>query len=224
MTPPLVKICGLKSLDTALDAARAGADYLGFVFFRKSPRYISIGDAEEIVSELRSTSFDEGFELPSIVGLFVDAGERELAEASPFLTHFQFHGAERPDRCQEMGTEFAIDVIKALAIQSADDMALAREYQDTADMLLFDAKPPHNASRPGGHGVRFDLSVLQAYAGELPYLVAGGLDPTNVAEVISHQKDVEPFLGVDVSSGVEQSVGQKDPALIDAFIKAAKGA
>ena len=209
-------------MNTAITAARAGADYLGFVFFRKSPRFISPEAAEEIIVELKQASFDEGFELPKLVGLFVDAGEKELSEAAPFLTHFQFHGHETPTRAEELGLEFAVDVIKAIPVSSGEDLALAAEFSDAVDILLFDAKPPPGASRPGGHGAPFDWSILSDYNGETPYLVAGGLTPDNVQEAIAAQKNAAAFLGVDVSSGVELAPGKKDDARVEAFVNNAK--
>lgn len=222
MSSVAVKICGIKSTEIAIAAARAGADYLGFVFFRKSPRFLPADAAEEIIVELKQASFDEGFALPKLVGLFVDAGEKELSEAAHFLTHFQFHGHESPDRCAEMGVEFAVEVIKAIPVAAAGDIAAASEYQEAADMLLFDAKPPPGAARPGGHGARYDWASLAAYEGETPYLVAGGLDPKNVAKAIGSQKKQTFFFGVDVSSGVETAPGVKDEAAIKAFVVAAK--
>lgn len=224
MSNVAVKICGVASIDTALAAARAGADYLGFVFFRKSPRFISTEAAEEIVVELKQASFEEGFELPKLVGLFVDAGEKELSEAAPFLTHFQFHGHETPERAEELGLEFAVDVIKAIPVSGAADLSLAKEFAETADMLLFDAKPPPGAARPGGHGVAFDWSLLGDYDGATPYLLAGGLTADNVHDAIAAQKNCAAFLGVDVSSGVEQAPGKKDSALVEAFVSKAKSA
>ncbi len=221
MTKPAVKICGITTPDAAIAAAAAGADYLGFVFFRKSPRFLSTEDAAEIVVELKQASYEDGFELPKLVGLFVDAGEKELAEAAPFLTHFQFHGHENPARCDEMGADFAVDVIKAIPVAAVGDIAPADEYGDAADLLLFDAKPPPGAARPGGHGDPFDWSLIDAYKGETPYLVAGGLNPDNVAAAIAAQKSAA-FLGVDVSSGVETAPGEKDLAMIKAFVSAAK--
>ena len=223
MSAPFVKICGVKDADIAIAAARAGADCLGFVFFRKSPRFIATEDAEEIVMALKQASFDEGFELPGLVGLFVDAGEKALSEAAPFLTHFQFHGHESPERVRELGAEFAVDVIKAIPVSAAGDIAAADEFAEAADILLFDAKPPPGASRPGGHGAAFDWAVLKAYKGETPYLLAGGLDAANIAAAILAQKSAA-FLGVDVSSGVESAPGVKDETQVKAFISAAKTA
>jgi phosphoribosylanthranilate isomerase len=217
-----VKICGVKSADTALAATRAGADYLGFVFFRKSPRFIAPELAEEIILDLKQASFDEGFALPKLVGLFVDAGEMELAPAAPFLTHFQFHGHESPERVEELGLEFAVDVIKAIPVSEGSDLALAAEFAEAADIILFDAKPPPGAPLPGGNGDAFDWSILSGYDRETPYIVAGGLTPGNVKEAIAAQQNAAAFLGVDVSSGVETAPGQKDDALIKAFVSAVK--
>lgn len=222
MSAPLVKICGVKDADTAITAARAGADFLGFVFFRKSPRFVTPEAAEEIILDLKQASFDEGFALPQLVGLFVDAGEKELSEAAPLLTHFQFHGHESADRCKELGEEFGIEVIKAIPVSRPEDVAAAKAFDGFADMLLFDAKPPPGAGRPGGHGVTFDWAALDAYEGETPYLVAGGLTPDNVAAPLSGKEKHAAFLGVDVSSGVEAAPGEKNPDLVKAFIAAAK--
>jgi len=217
-----VKICGVRDLDTALAAARAGADYLGFVFFRKSPRFLSADAADDIIVDLKQISFDEGFALPALVGLFVDAGEKELSEVAPFLNHFQFHGHEDAERCAEMGAEFAVEIIKAVPVTDAGDVAAASEFQEAADTILFDAKPPPGAARPGGHGIEYDWSALRSYAGETPYLVAGGLMPDNIAAAVAAQQNAATFLGVDVSSGVESSPGKKDIDLIETFITKAK--
>ncbi|MEZ5893987.1 MAG: phosphoribosylanthranilate isomerase [Parvularculaceae bacterium] len=222
MTAALVKICGVKDPATAIAAARAGADFLGFVFFRKSPRFIAPERAEEIILDLKQASFDEGFAMPRLVGLFVDAGEKELAEAAPLLTHFQFHGHEDADRCKDMGAEFGVEVIKAVPVSDADDIAAAAGFIGAADIILFDAKPPPGAGRPGGNGVSFDWSLLSAYAGDTPYLIAGGLTPVNAAAAVKAQNGAGAFLGVDVSSGVESAPGVKDAKLIKSFIDAAK--
>ena len=221
---PSVKICGVKDSETALAAARAGADYLGFVFFRKSPRFIAAETAEDIVLAVKDASFDEGFAMPNLVGLFVDAGEKELSQVAPFLTHFQFHGHETPERVMELGAEFGVDVIKAVPVGRADDLSLADDFSEAADILLFDAKPPPGAARPGGHGVAYDWSMLAAYSGDTPYFVAGGLTPETVAAAIAAQKNAAAFLGVDVSSGVETAPGVKSSVLIQDFIAKSKQA
>jgi phosphoribosylanthranilate isomerase len=222
MSGPLVKICGVKDAATAIGAARDGADFLGFVFFRKSPRFVTPEAAEEIILDLKQAAFDGGFAMPSLVGLFVDAGEKELSEAAPLLTHFQFHGHESPERCRELGDEFGIEVIKAIPVTGLGDVNDAAAYVGAADIILFDAKPPPGAGRPGGNGISFDWSLLSSYDGETPYIVAGGLTPQTVPAAVKAQGARASFLGVDVSSGVEKAPGQKDAALIKAFISAAK--
>ncbi|MEQ8751829.1 MAG: phosphoribosylanthranilate isomerase [Amphiplicatus sp.] len=219
-----IKICGVKTSDIAIDAAAAGASLLGFVFFKKSPRFIEPAAAETIVTDVKQASYDMGFEVPGFVGLYVDGGESALAEAAPFLTHFQFHGHESPERCASVRSEFGIDVIKAIPVGAPEDVAALAEFADAADMLLFDGRPPKGAERPGGNGEAFDWSILQAYKSETPFLVAGGLTPKTVAAAIGATKGVSGFAGVDVSSGVEVRPGVKDAALVAAFIKAAKGA
>lgn len=221
MSAAAVKICGIRTADDALCAARAGADYLGFVFYRKSPQFIEPESAEEIVMELKQASFDEGFNLPKLVGLFLDAGEKEMSETAPFLTHFQFHGHESPGRCFEMSSEFAVDIIKAMSLSAMSDLPTVHAFADAVDIVLFDAKAPAGAARTVGESAAFYLKILEDYTHDTPFLLAGGLDAENVAATIAAQKSAA-FLGVDVSSGVESSNGKKDPELIKAFISAAK--
>lgn len=222
MSSVAVKICGVRDIETALTAARAGADFLGFVFFRKSPRFLTAEAAEDIIVELKQVSFDEAFSLPKLVGLFVDAGEKELSEVAPYLTHFQFHGHEDAERCAEMGSEFAVDIIKAVPVAGPADIEKANAFADATDIILFDAKPPPGAARPGGHGIAYDWASLAGYKGETPYMVAGGLTPDNVKEAVASQAGASGFLGVDVSSGVESAPGRKDDKLIEAFVQKAK--
>ncbi|MBI1364425.1 MAG: phosphoribosylanthranilate isomerase [Alphaproteobacteria bacterium] len=220
----LIKICGVRSEEIGVEAASLGADLIGFVFFPKSPRYVAPEAAESIVTAVKRAADEEGFNPPHFVGLFVDAGEKALAEAAPFLSHFQFHGHEGPERCAAMSAEFGVEVIKALPVGAPGDLAAAADYAGAADMLLFDAPQPKNADRPGGNGVAFDWSALKDYAGETPFLVGGGLDAANVAQAIKAAGGSPAFAGVDVSSGVESAPGKKDAAAIAAFIKASRQA
>lgn len=222
--PGLIKICGVKTVDAALAAAEAGADFIGFVFFNKSPRAISPEAAEEVVIEVKNACYDRGAEPPQFVGLFVDAGEKLLAETAPFLSHFQFHGREDAERVAEIGAEFGIEIIKALPISSAEDFGVAKQFEEAADILLFDARPPSGADRPGGHGAAFDWSLVSHYEGATPFLLAGGLDAGNVAAAIKAASVAPSFAGVDVSSGVETSSGAKDVDKIAAFVAAAREA
>jgi phosphoribosylanthranilate isomerase len=224
MAERFVKICGVRTPGAALAAARAGADMVGFVFVPKSPRAVAADDANDIVTALKQQSFEEGFACPKFCGLFIDAGEKLLAEAAPFLTHFQFHGHEDADRINEIRNEFGLELIKAVGVAELSDLAGVDTLAAAADMLLFDARPPKGAALPGGNGVPFDWSVLKSYRHETPFLLAGGLTPANVGAAIGALAGHVGFAGVDVSSGVEIAPGEKDAALIDAFVKAAKAA
>lgn len=218
----LIKICGLKTADDAVAAAERGADMLGFVFVGKSPRAIAADAAEEIALEVKSFCQNAGRPAPAFVGLFVDAGERLIAEAAPFLTHFQFHGHEDAARIAEIRSEFGAEIIKAVAVGAAEDLAACGELAEAADYLLFDARPPKGAERPGGHGAPFDWSLIGAYAAPTPFLLAGGLSPENVGAAIAAARANAAFAGVDVSSGVEARPGVKDAARIAAFIAQAR--
>lgn len=224
MAESLVKICGVRTTAHALAAVRAGADLVGFVFVPKSPRAIRPDDANDIVTEIKQMSFDEGFALPKFCGLFVDAGEKLLSEAAPFLSHFQFHGHEDAERVAEIRAEFGLEVIKAIGVAEASDFSAVAGFAEAADMLIFDTRPPKGAPLPGGNGEAFDWSILKHYQAETPFLLAGGLNPQNVAKAIKAAKGHTAFAGVDVSSGVELKPGDKDEALIAAFVKAAKAA
>jgi phosphoribosylanthranilate isomerase len=222
--PCLIKICGVTTEEIAVEAATLGAGMIGFVFFPKSPRFIDAEGAERIVTTVKWASEERGVAPPQFAGLFVDGGEKALAEAAPFLSHFQFHGHESPERCAAMGAEFGVDVIKAIAVGGPADIAAAAEFAEAADMLLFDGRAPKGAERPGGNAVAFDWKLVKAYAGETPFLLAGGLDAGSVAAAINAAKGSPAFVGVDVSSGVESAPGEKDAAKIAAFIAAAQKA
>lgn len=223
MTQRLVKICGLRTAESAIAAARAGADFIGLVFVPKSPRYVAPDLANEIVLETKRTCEDEGFGVPRFVGLFVDAGEKLLAETAPFLSHFQFHGHEDAERIDDMRAEFGNEIIKAVGVGEASDFDGVLALAEAADLLLFDARPPKGAALPGGNGVAFDWTLTARYQGATPFLLAGGLRPETVAGAIRAAAGHTAFAGVDVSSGVETRPGEKDAALIEKFIRAAKG-
>lgn len=224
MANSLIKICGVKTVDQALAAARAGADLVGFVFVAKSPRWIAPDAANDIVTEVKQLSYDEGFAFPKFCGLFVDAGEKLLGEAAPFLSHFQFHGHEDAERINEIRGEFGLEVIKAVGIAEASDFAGVDALAGAADLLLFDARAPRGAILPGGNGEAFDWSLLKHYQGETPFLLAGGLTAKTVAQAVKAARGHAAFGGVDVSSGVETAPGEKDAGLIADFVKAAKAA
>ena len=210
------KICGLRE-PAGLDAAiKHGADMVGFVFFPKSPRDVAISDAAMLASRVPAHV--------ACVGLFVDPDdallERVLAEVP--LRIIQLHGQETPARCMDVRGRFNRPVMKALGIATAEDLEDARTYEGPADRLLLDAKPPKDAERPGGNAVAFDWLLLQSgRRPAIPWLLAGGLTPDNVANAITRAGAP----GVDTSSGVETGgPGHKDPEKIKRFLQAVKRA
>ncbi len=210
-----VKICGVNDPDTFRTACAAGADFVGFVFFPPSPRAVS-PDTAASLSALHPGG-------PERVGLFVDPedGALETVLRVVPLDVVQLHGGETPERVAAIGARFGVRVMKAAGVATrveAEDV-VAR-FGAVADMLMFDAKPPPGATLPGGNAVPIEWSVLRGLDVPVPWLLAGGLTPANVAEAIA----VSGAPGVDVSSGVERARGVKDPALIRAFIAAARGA
>lgn len=213
----LVKICGLTDGDAVDAAIEAGADMLGFVFFPKSPRHVS----PEEVAELLDPVPPEVREDVDIVGLFVDPTDEEIDAVFRHvrLDVIQLHGQETPERVEALRLEFAAEIIKAVGVSEAADLTAAEPYVGIADYLLFDAKPPQDADRPGGNAHSFPWDIMQGWTAKGPWLLAGGLTPENVAEAIK----TAGAPGVDVSSGVEAAPGEKDPAKIEAFLKAAKG-
>lgn len=210
----IVKICGLKTPETLEAAITAGADWVGFVFFAKSPRNVSLDEAKALGQIVGSRA--------KKVALSVDADDAALADIEKALKpdFHQLHGHETPARVAAIRAKFGRPVIKAIGIAEAADLETARAYETAADWLLLDAKPPKNAALPGGNGLTFDWQLLAGLDLEKPFMVSGGLDPSNVGEAIA----ISHPAGVDVSSGVETAPGVKDPAKIRAFIEAARRA
>lgn len=206
MTGVRVKICGLKT-EAAFDAAvAAGADWVGFVFFPPSPRFVTPARAAALAAR-RSGG-------PPRVGLFVAPTEATIADvlASVRLDVLQVYGAVD---AAALRARFGLAVWRATAVSTASD--LPREMAG-ADALLLDAKPPKDATRPGGNAVPFDWGVMRGWSAPGPWLLAGGLTVANVAEAMR----VTGAPAVDVSSGVESAPGVKDPALIQAFVAKVK--
>lgn len=206
-----VKICGLSTPETITSAIDNGADFIGFVFYPSSPRNVEIEVAKYLASQVPENT--------GIVGLFVNPNDQTLLEVLTDvpLSMIQLHGGERPERVQEIKETFGLPVMKAVAIESVDDLANILQYEDVADWLLFDAK---GKELPGGNGIAFDWDILKDYQGEKPWMLAGGLTPDNVAEAL----EILSPDAMDVSSGVESAPGQKDPAKIEAFLSAVKRA
>lgn len=207
-----VKICGLTTPE-ALDAAlESGADLVGFVFFAPSPRNLGL-EAARILGERVNGRAGK-------VALTVDANDEALLGIVEALKPdmLQLHGKETPDRAVQVRTRFGLPVMKALPIAERADLSPIRLYAQVADRLLFDARPPKEATRPGGLGRRFDWMLLAGIDPGVPYMLSGGLDAGNVAEALR----ITRAPGVDVSSGVERAPGVKDPNKIREFIRAAR--
>lgn len=214
-----VKICGIKDKDMLGAAIDAGADFVGLVFFPKSPRHVSVSQASELARFLRQTPDNER---PKIVSLVVNATDEELKlickEVQP--DYIQLHGSETAERTKEINERFQTPLIKAIGVTTASDVALADDYS-AAEIILFDAKAdPKLTDLPGGNGIPFDWTALTGQKEKRNFMLSGGLTPENVAEAIA----LTGASIVDVSSGVETSPGVKDRALIQAFIQAAEGA
>jgi phosphoribosylanthranilate isomerase len=210
----IVKICGLsttEALDVALDA---GADMVGFVFFPPSPRNISFKAAANLEARVRGRA--------KKVALSVDADDTLLSYVVDALGPdiLQLHGNESPLRVAAVKARFKLPVMKAIAVERKSDLAAIARYAAVADYLLFDARAPREATRPGGLGKSFDWQLLENLNASLPYMLSGGLDAGNVGEALG----ITRAGGVDVSSGVERSPGEKDPERIRAFIRAARAA
>jgi len=209
---PLVKICGLSTLDTLDAALEAGADMVGFVFFSPSPRNISFEAAQALAGHVKRKARK--------VALTVDADDALLEKIIETLKPdmLQLHGHETPERVAAIRESFGLPVMKVLPVDTQADLAAIPDYTRVADRLLFDARPPHGATRPGGLGKPFDWHLLENLDLSIPFMLSGGLHADNVAEALRIAKAG----GVDVSSGVESAPGVKDPDKIRAFIQAAR--
>jgi phosphoribosylanthranilate isomerase len=210
----VIKICGLRTPEALDVALHAGADMVGFVFFPPSPRHLDPSAARALGDRVRGRARK--------VALSVDATDEELSAAIEALQPdlLQLHGKETPKRVLEVKARFKLPVIKAIAVETRGDLAVVPDYAEVADRLIFDARAPKDATRPGGLGKPFDWRLLRNLDPRVPFMLSGGLDPANVAEAI---RITRPG-GVDVSSGVERSPGDKDPDKIRAFIRAARAA
>jgi len=210
--PVKVKICGVRTREIVHTAIDAGADYVGLVFFPKSPRYVA-PDAARPLAELALGRIET-------VAVLVDPDDalidEILATVRPGL--LQLHGSETLERVAVIRARTGLRVIKAIGVATADDVGKAAAYRGIADMILFDAKAPSGSNLPGGHGLAFDWNALGGPSVERPFALSGGLDPDNVWDALA----VTGASMVDVSSGVERAPGEKDPDLVRRFIQAAK--
>jgi phosphoribosylanthranilate isomerase len=208
----IVKICGLttrETLDVALDA---GADMVGFVFFPASPRHLSLEMARDLGERVKRRAVK--------VALTVDADDATLANIVEVLQPdlLQLHGNETVARLRDIKQKFGLPVMKVIAVETSADLVPLPGCAAVADRILFDARAPRGATRPGGLGAVFDWHVLEKLDLKVPFMVSGGLNADNVAEAVR----VTRAGGVDVSSGVERTPGVKDPEMIRAFVRAAR--
>ena len=207
-----IKICGLRTPE-ALDAAlESGADLVGFVFFPPSPRNLGLEAARALGERVMGRAGKVALTVDAIDGALLDIVEALKPDM------LQLHGKETPQRVVQVRTRFGLPVIKALPIAERADLSPIREYAQVADRLLFDARPPKDATRPGGLGRRFDWMLLAGIKPGAPNMLSGGLAAGNVAEALR----ITRAPGVDVSSGVESAPGVKDVDKIREFIRAAR--
>ena len=208
------KICGLKTPETVAAAVENGADYVGFVFFETSPRYLTPAEAgvlgRAVPRRMRK------------VGLLVDDTDERIDSIlrACRLDILQLHGKETPERVTAVKAKFGIAVMKVIKVRSAGDIKRAADYESVADMLLFDAAPPESLKNalPGGNAVSFDWKLLQGFQSKLPWMLSGGLDAANLAKAVR----LSGARAVDVSSGVEDGPGEKNPSKIKEFLDIAR--
>ena len=207
-----IKICGLTDPADIPAAILAGARYLGFVFFPKSPRNLEISQAAELAA-----SVPEGI---CKVALTVNAdnGALDALLGQVPIDMLQLHGSETPERVAEVKARYGLPVMKAVGVADADDLPALDRYARVADQLLVDAKPPKDGPLPGGNGLAFDWNLITGRRWPVPWMLAGGLTPGNVGAAIQ----LTGARQVDVSSGVEAEPGVKDAELIRAFCTAAR--
>ncbi len=207
-----VKICGLTTSDTVKAATAAETDYIGFVFFEKSPRYVTPQESTKLAEFVPETVIK--------VGLVVDADDALLDDimSNGAIDMLQLQGKETPERVEKIKAKTGLPVMKAVGVFERSDLDVLGDYIGIADQLLIDAKPPKGAKLPGGNGLAFDWTILSEVTISAPWMLAGGLTADNVAQALS----VTGAAQVDVSSAVEHKLGEKDPSKIRTFIENAK--
>jgi phosphoribosylanthranilate isomerase len=211
--PLVIKICGIKTSPILEAAIEAGADMVGFMHFPRSPRYVDIDQLAQLISEARGRV--------ETAVVLVNPDNTLVAQVAALGPDWiQLHGPESVHRVEAIRAEAGVSILKAVAIGSPGDVASVPGYAGVADRILLDAKAPKHADRPGGLGVAFDWSLLEALDPAVPFMLSGGLTPDNVGRAVAQ---VRPF-GVDASSGLETAPGEKDAGLVRAFIDAARAA
>jgi len=208
------KICGISTPEAVSAALAGGAAFLGFMFFEKSPRNIAPEAAWRLAQPARGKA--------KVVAVLVDPSDAEADRIAEVLKPdlIQLHGKETPARAHAIGQRTGAGIVKVVPVSEGADLAAASDFESVAEHLMFETKPPRDAERPGGLGLPFDWTLLSGRRFQRPWFLAGGLDPWNLTQAV--QQSGAPLL--DVSSGVERGPGLKDPALIAAFLDAAKRA
>ncbi len=206
-----VKICGLNDAKSVAAAVAGGAAFVGFVFFPASPRYVEPETAARLGTDVPKAVIK--------VGLVVDADDTTIGRIieRARIDMLQLHGAETPARAAEIRARFKLPVMKAIPVETAADVDRARDFEPVADRLMFDARPPKDATRPGGNALPFDWTLLKGRAFAKPWLLAGGLSAANVTEAVR----ASGARAVDVSSGVETAPGRKSVEKIAEFLRIA---
>ncbi len=205
-----VKICGLKNGETLRAAIDGGARYIGFNFYPPSPRAVTPDEALTLGKSIPASCLR--------VGVMVDPDDDLIKRASPALDAIQLHGKETPGRVREVKDKSGKTVIKALRIKDAADLEPLPAFANVADIILFDAKPPSTpGSLPGGNGLTFDWRLLQDLRLDIPWILSGGLEASNLSDAV--RLCAAP--AVDVASGVESAPGVKDAAKISDFLERA---
>ena len=202
-----VKICGLTTEDAVSSAVSSGADYIGFVFFAKSPRNVTAKQANDLSKKIPHNV--------KKVAVTVDATNEELDKIFKIFRpdYIQCHGSETPQRLKELKTRYGLSIIKAISVRSSHDVVKGNQYDNVADMLLFDAKAPY-LTLPGGNGISFDWTLLKSRKFSIDWFLSGGLNIQNINNAIS----ISGAPQVDVSSSIEIEPGIKDPELIRQFL------
>lgn len=210
----IVKICGLSTPETLDAALAAGADMVGFVFFPPSPRHLDLASARSLGAQVRGRALK--------VALTVDADDTTLGNIVETLRPdlLQLHGKETVARMRDIRQVFGLPVMKAIGVETAADLTPLAGHAAVADRILFDARAPKEATRPGGLGQPFDWHLLENLDLKIPFMLSGGLTADNLADALR----ITRAGGVDVSSGVERAPGVKDVEMIRAFIRAARTA
>ena len=209
----LVKICGIKTPEFIDICANAGADFIGFVSIKKSPRHVDLATLGKLIEYTQQTKLER-------VVLTLNPSYDEMWEISKLgADYIQLHGDETALFCQDIKATSNLKIIKAISVQTADDIDAAHQFENIVDVLLFDTKPIAGDELPGGNGQPFNWKLLKDQKFNCQTMLAGGLNAGNV-KLAMQQSGID---NVDVSSAVEISRGTKDKALIEAFIQSAKG-